>query len=163
MGFPAFGLSQRMGISRREAADIIDTYFATYPNIKAYMDQSIAFAKEHSYVETYFGRRRYLPDVHSRNGTVRAFAERNAINSPIQGTAADIIKLAMIRIAAAMKKAELKSKMILQVHDELVFDVYKPELEEVQALVKENMMHAVEMEVPMEVEMGTGQNWLEAH
>ena len=162
-GISAFGLSQRMGISRTEASDIIKTYFATYPNIKAYMDQSVEFAKEHGYVETYFGRRRYLPDVHSRNRTVRSFAERNAINSPIQGTAADIIKLAMIRVAAAMKKAELKSKMILQVHDELVFDVYKPELEEIQSLVRENMMNAVAMEVPMEVEMGTGQNWLEAH
>lgn len=162
-GISAFGLSQRMGISRGEAKDIIDTYFETYPHVKAYMDHSIEFARTHGYVETWFGRRRYLPDIHSRNATVRSIAERNAINSPIQGTAADIIKLAMIQIFEAFDQAQLRSKMLLQVHDELVFEVYKPELEQVKAIVSDKMVHAVDMEVPMAIEMGTGNNWLEAH
>jgi DNA polymerase-1 len=162
-GISAFGLSERMGISRTEAKDIIETYFRQYPQIKAYMDASIALAREQGYVETYFGRRRYLPDIHSRNQTIRSFAERNAINSPVQGTAADIIKLAMIRIHRAIREAGLRSRMILQVHDELVFDVYRPEVEAMRALVREHMLHAVELAVPMEVEAGTGENWLEAH
>ncbi|MEL6671426.1 MAG: DNA polymerase I [Bacteroidota bacterium] len=162
-GISAFGLSQRMDISRTEAKDIIETYFDQYSGIKKHMDASIEFAREKGYVETYFGRRRYLNDIQSRNATVRGIAERNAINSPIQGTAADIIKIAMIRVDKAMREAALKSKMILQVHDELVFDVYKPELEKVKSLVYEGMVKAVDMTVPMEVEMGTGDNWLQAH
>ena len=162
-GISAFGLAQRIGISRGEAKDIIDTYFETYPNVKAYMDQSIAFAKEKGYVETLFGRKRFLPEINSKNATVRGFAERNAINSPIQGTAADVIKLAMISIFAEMKKRKLKSKMILQVHDELVFDVHRPEIEDVKTLVREHMMGAANLIVPLEVEIGVGENWLEAH
>lgn len=162
-GISAFGLSQRMGISRTEAKDIIETYFTQYHKVKAYMDQCVEHAKAKGYVETYFGRRRYLPDIHSRNATVRGFAERNAINSPIQGTAADIIKLAMIRIQDHLLQSTLKSKMILQVHDELVFDVHRDEVEEMQALIREQMMGAVNLTVPLEIEMGTGQNWLEAH
>jgi len=162
-GISAFGLSQRMGISRSEASDIIDTYFKTYPGIKTYMDQSIDFARKNGYVETHYGRRRYLPDILSKNATVRGVAERNAINSPIQGTAADIIKLAMINIFRAFEEADLQSKMILQVHDELVFDVYKEELDQVKHIVTEHMMGAADMTVPLEIEMGTGNNWLEAH
>lgn len=162
-GISAFGLSQRMDISRKEAKDIIDTYFSQYARVKAYMDESITSAKKTGYAETYFGRKRYLADINSRNGTIRANAERNAINSPIQGTAADIIKLAMIAIHKEMTDKQLKSKMILQVHDELVFDVHKPELEVVEELVRRNMLGVVDMEVPMEVEVGTGQTWLEAH
>ena len=162
-GISAFGLSQRMGISRSESKKIIEAYFATYSRVKAYMDESIEFARKHGYVETYFGRRRSLPDIQSRNATVRGFAERNAINSPIQGTAADIIKLAMIDVHKAIEEANLRSKMILQVHDELVFDAHKDELEQLKALVYEKMVHAVDLGVPMEVEVGVGDNWLQAH
>ena len=162
-GISPFGLAQRIGISRTEAKDIIDTYFETYPNVKAYMDQSIELAKEQGYVETLFGRKRYLPEINSKNHTVRGFAERNAINSPIQGTAADIIKLAMISLYAKMREKGFKSRMILQVHDELVFDVHKSELEELKPLVRKHMMEAAQLKVPLEVEMGTGENWLEAH
>ncbi len=162
-GISAFGLSQRMGISRTDAKDIIDTYFRTYSRLKAYMDECIERAKSDGFVETYFGRRRYLPDITSANATVRSFAERNAINSPIQGTAADIIKIAMIKIHAAMKAQQLRSKMILQVHDELVFDVHRDEVDVLKSLVHDHMVHAVDLVVPMEVEMGTGDNWLQAH
>lgn len=162
-GISAFGLSQRMGISRTESSDIIKAYFKTYPRIKAYMEECKEFAKEKGYVETFFGRRRDLPDINSRNATVRSFAERNAINSPIQGTAADIIKLAMIDVHKALTKANLRSKMLLQVHDELVFDVHKEELDEVKGIVVEKMTNAVDLSVPMVVEAGIGQNWLEAH
>ncbi|MEM6763897.1 MAG: DNA polymerase I [Bacteroidota bacterium] len=162
-GISAFGLSQRMNIARKEAKDIIDTYFSQYARVKAYMDESITSAKKTGYSETYFGRRRYLADINSRNGTIRANAERNAINSPIQGTAADIIKLAMIAIHKEMAAKKLKSRMVLQVHDELVFDVHKPELETVEELVRRNMLGVVDMEVPMEVEVGTGHTWLAAH
>ncbi|MEM9937158.1 MAG: DNA polymerase, partial [Bacteroidota bacterium] len=152
-----------MNIARKEAKDIIDTYFSQYARVKAYMDESITSAKKTGYSETYFGRRRYLADINSRNGTIRANAERNAINSPIQGTAADIIKLAMIAIHKEMAAKKLKSRMVLQVHDELVFDVHKPELETVEELVRRNMLGVVDMEVPMEVEVGTGHTWLAAH
>ena len=162
-GISAFGLADRMNISRSEAKDIIDTYFAQYPAIKAYMDQCIETARAQGYVETYFGRRRYLPDIQSRNQTIRGFAERNAINSPIQGTAADIIKLAMIRIHRALQAAGLRTRMIMQVHDELVFDVPRAEVETVRELVRTHMAEAVDLGVPMEVEIGTGENWLEAH
>lgn len=162
-GISAFGLSQRMGISRKDAKDIIETYFTTYSKLKGFMDECVEKAREQGYIETLFGRRRYLPDINSRNATIRNFAERNAINSPIQGTAADIIKKAMIDIDEAMKGQNLQSKMILQVHDELVFDVHKDELDLMKELVHDKMVNAVSLDVPMEVEMGTGRNWLEAH
>ncbi|MEM6265058.1 MAG: DNA polymerase I [Bacteroidota bacterium] len=162
-GISAFGLSQRMNIARGEASDIIKAYFEQYPRVKAYMDESVEYAKEHGYVETLFGRRRYLPDINSSNRTIRGFAERNAINSPIQGSAADIIKLAMIAVQQAFEEKQFNSQMLLQVHDELVFDVYLPELEEVKAVVIDKMEHAVELAVPLVVEAGTGKSWLEAH
>jgi DNA polymerase-1 len=155
-GISAFGLSQRMGISRTAASEIIKSYWAEFPRVKEYMDECVAKAKELGYSETYFGRKRYLADINSRNATVRGFAERNAINSPIQGTAADIIKIAMIRVDKAMREAGVKSKMLLQVHDELVFDVHKDEVEQIKAIVHEAMVNAVDIGVPMEVEMGTG-------
>lgn len=162
-GISAFGLSQNIGISRSEAAEIIDSYFTQFPNIKRYMDDQVNFAKEHEYVETILGRRRYLRDINSRNATVRGFAERNAINAPIQGSAADIIKVAMINIHDWMKTEKLQSKMIMQVHDELVFDAHKDELEMLKTKVEELMKNALPLDVPMEVGMGTGKNWLEAH
>jgi DNA polymerase I len=162
-GQSAFGLSQNLGISRTEAKSIIDSYFEQYPTIKTYMDNAVAGAREKGYVETIMQRRRYLPDINSNNAIVRGFAERNAINAPIQGSAADIIKLAMIRVYQRMKKEQLKSRMLLQVHDELVFDVYKSEIDKMKALVKEEMEQAVQLEVPMKVEMELAKNWLEAH
>ncbi len=162
-GISAFGLSERLNIPRKEAAEIIDQYFIKYPYIKEFMDSSIAQAKEKGYVETILGRRRYLRDINSNNATVRGFAERNAINAPIQGSAADMIKLAMIHLNKAMTEMNLKSKMLLQVHDELVFDVYLPELETMKSLVADKMKHALPLSVPVEVEIGTGKNWLEAH
>ncbi len=163
-GQSAFGLSQTLKIPRKEAKEIIENYFEQFPGIKDYMAKTIEFAREKGYVETLLGRRRYLRDINSRNHTVRSQAERNAINSPIQGSAADMIKIAMINVDKAMKKAKLKSKMILQVHDELVFDVYKPELEQLKKLVEEQMKNAMpDIEVPIKVEAGVGENWLEAH
>jgi DNA polymerase-1 len=162
-GISAFGLSQRMGISRAAAKEIIDNYFTQYAGVKAYMDRAVADAREKGYVETWYGRRRYLPDIHSRNPTIRGFAERNAINSPIQGTAADIIKRAMISIHQSIRKEAPRSHMILQVHDELVFDVHRSEVEVVRQLVGEKMLAASQLDVPMEVEVGAGDNWLEAH
>lgn len=162
-GQSAFGLADNLGISRTEARDIIDEYFKQFPTIRAYMDSNIKFAKEHGYVETIMGRRRYLRDINSNNQTVRGFAERNAINAPIQGSAADIIKVAMINVHAEMQKRKLRSKLLLQVHDELVFDSHKEELDELKNLVSEKMVGAVKLEVPMVVDMGVGKNWLEAH
>ena len=162
-GQSAFGLAQNLQISRTEAKGIIDAYFEQYGTIKTYMDKVIAQARELGYVETILKRRRYLPDIHSANAVVRGFAERNAINAPIQGSAADIIKVAMVAVQNAMSKEKLQSKMILQVHDELVFDVHRDEIEQMQVLVKKAMEQAVSMEVPMEVEMKTADNWLEAH
>lgn len=162
-GISAFGLSQRIDISRGEAKEIIDNYFEQYPAIKKYMDSQIEFAREHGYVETIKGRRRYLRDINSRNGTVRGFAERNAINSPIQGSAADIIKIAMINIHKAMKKAEMKSKMLLQVHDELIFDAAKGEEDQLMEMVKKEMANAVDVGVPLVVDANFGADWLEAH
>jgi DNA polymerase-1 len=162
-GQSAFGLAQNLQISRTEAKQIIDAYFEQYSTIKTYMDKVIAQARELGYVETILKRRRYLPDIHSANAVVRGFAERNAINAPIQGSAADIIKLAMVAVQKAMNKEKLKSRMILQVHDELVFDVHRDELSKMQQLVKTAMEGAVQMEVPMEVEMKAAPNWLEAH
>jgi DNA polymerase-1 len=162
-GQSAFGLAQNLGISRTEAKGIIDAYFEQFGTIKSYMDHVIAFAREHGYVETIMKRRRYLPDIHSANAMVRGYAERNAINAPIQGSAADIIKMAMISVDKALATKDLKSKMILQVHDELLFDVHVSEQEEMKRLVKEAMEKAVHLVVPMEVEMEIAANWLEAH
>jgi DNA polymerase-1 len=162
-GQSAFGLAQNLQISRTEAKQIIDAYFEQYPSIKSYMDKVIAQAREHGYVETIMKRRRYLPDIHSANAVVRGYAERNAINAPIQGSAADIIKMAMVAVHEAMSKAKLQSRMILQVHDELVFDVHQTETVQMQQLVKEAMENAVQLTVPMEVEMKLAANWLEAH
>ena len=162
-GVSAFGLSQQTDMSRKESKAAIDGYFRTYPGIKKYMDDQVAFARDHGYVETITGRRRYLKDIESRNAVVRGHSERNAVNAPIQGSAADIIKLAMIELDRAILAANMKSKMLLQVHDELVFDVYKDELEELKVLVVEKMEAAVSLEVPMVAEVGTGSNWLEAH
>ncbi|KAB2859379.1 MAG: DNA polymerase I [Flavobacteriales bacterium] len=162
-GQSSFGLAQNLNISRGEAKDIIDAYFAQYPKIKAYMDNNIDFAKEHGYVETILHRRRYLKDINSANAIVRGHAERNAINAPIQGSAADVIKIAMINIFEEFKKQQFQSKMLLQVHDELVFDVFKPELETIKTIVKDKMENAVKLSVPLEVEMNSAKNWLEAH
>ncbi len=162
-GQSAFGLSQNLGISRTEAKQIIDSYFAQYSTIKSYMDKAVKDARENGYVETIMQRRRYLPDINSANAVVRGFAERNAVNAPIQGSAADIVKLAMVAVDKAMTKAKVQSKMILQVHDELVFDVHKDEQEIMKALVKEAMENAVSLAVPMEVEMELANNWLDAH
>lgn len=162
-GISAFGLAQRLNIPRTEAKTIIENYFTQYPKIKEYMSNNINLAKEKGYVETILGRRRYLRDINSGNHTVRGFAERNAINAPIQGSAADMIKIAMINIHEAFKKKKFRSKMILQVHDELVFDVHKEELDEVKPVIKDKMQHAIKLAVPIEVEMGVGATWLAAH
>lgn len=162
-GISSFGLSQRLEISRSDAHALIEGYFKTYPGVKEYMDKSIARAREKGYVETIMGRRRNLNDINSRNGVVRSMAERNAINAPIQGSAADIIKLAMIRIYDFMKKNNFKSKMILQVHDELVFDIYNPELEEIKDRVIREMEQVLSLKVPLKADYGVGDNWLEAH
>jgi DNA polymerase I len=162
-GISSFGLGQRLSIPRKEAKSIIDSYFEKYPKIKSYMDEVINTAKEKGYVETLLGRRRNLKDINSSNAIVRGHAERNAINAPIQGTAADVIKIAMIHILDEMKAKNLKSRMLLQVHDELVFDVEKSEVEIMKQLVKENMEGAVKMVVPLDIEMNTGDNWLQAH
>ncbi|HWX21339.1 MAG TPA: DNA polymerase I [Candidatus Binatia bacterium] len=162
-GISAFGLAQRLAIPRAEAAEIINLYFKQFPGIRRYMDQTIAFARDNGYVETVTGRRRYLRDVRSANNTVRSAAERNAINAPIQGTAADMIKLAMINIHCELVRQSLKTRMLLQVHDELVFDLFKPEEKEVRALVEEKMKTAIVLDVPLVVEIGAGRNWLEAH
>ena len=162
-GQSAFGLSQTLNISRTEAKEIIDSYYAQYGTIKTYMDETVAKARENGYVETIMKRRRYLPDINSSNAIVRGFAERNSINAPIQGSAADIIKMAMVAVYQEMKKTNLKSKMILQVHDELVFDVHIDEIEQMKSLVKNAMENAVQLNVPMEVEMELAKNWLEAH
>jgi DNA polymerase-1 len=162
-GISAFGLSERLNISRKEASEIIDSYFKKFPSVKNYMDDVISSAREKEYVETILGRRRYLRDINSRNATMRGFAERNAINAPIQGSAADLIKIAMINIHDYIEKNELQSRMILQVHDELVFDVFKPELEQLRPAVEDLMKNAIRLVVPVEVDSGTGYNWLEAH
>lgn len=162
-GQSAFGLSQNLSIPRKEAAEIIENYFNTYPNIKKYMNDTMNFARENGYVETIMGRRRYLRDINSANQTVRGFAERNAINAPIQGSAADMIKIAMIRIHQDIKDQKLASKMTMQVHDELVFDVPKPEVSQMKKIIEERMKNAIETSVPILVEVGEGSNWLEAH
>ena len=162
-GISTFGLAERMGVSRQEAKELIDGYFATYPKIKAYMDRSIEVARSQGYVETIFHRKRFLPDINSRNATVRGYAERNAINAPIQGSAADIIKVAMAHIDRRFAEEGLKAKMILQVHDELNFSVPPEEKERVQQIVLEEMEKACPMQVPLKADCGWGKNWLEAH
>ncbi len=162
-GISAFGLSQRLNIPKKEAAQIIENYFREFPTIKNYMDGNISFARQNGYVETILGRKRYLRDINSANAVVRGFSERNAINAPIQGSAADMIKVAMINIHKELIDKKLKAKMILQVHDELVFDVPHEEVEQLKSIVKDKMVNAIKMEVPIEVEMGSGKNWLEAH
>ncbi|GGH22399.1 DNA polymerase I [Mucilaginibacter phyllosphaerae] len=162
-GQSAFGLSQNLGIPRKEAAEIIENYFAQYPGIKNYMADTMNFARENGYVTTLMGRRRYLRDINSANQTVRGFAERNAINAPIQGSAADMIKIAMINIHREFKSLKLDARMTMQVHDELVFDVPNHEIEIVKPIIMENMKNAIKTEVPIMVEIGTGLNWLEAH
>jgi DNA polymerase-1 len=162
-GISAFGLSERLNIPRKEAANIIEQYFAKYPKIQQYIQNQIQFAQQNGYVETLMKRRRYLRNINSGNGNLRGFDERNAINAPIQGSAADMIKAAMIAIFNEIQKRKLQSKMILQVHDELVFDVLKPELEEMQEIVRYQMINAVTLPVPIEIDMKSGNNWLEAH
>jgi DNA polymerase-1 len=162
-GISAFGLANSLGISRGEAKEIVDSYWEQFPAIKDYMDKAVNEARDNEYVETILGRRRYLRDINSRNHTIRGFAERNAVNAPIQGSAADMIKVAMINIHDWMLKEKLQSKMILQVHDELVFDVVKEELDIITEKVPDFMKNAIEFAVPLDVEYGTGSNWLEAH
>ncbi len=162
-GITVFGLAERLDIDRKEARELIDGYFQTFPQVREYMDESIAKAKANGYAETFFHRRRYLPDINSQNATVRGFAERNAINAPIQGSAADIIKVAMIRIHERFKREHIRSKMILQVHDELNFSVYPEEQEQVENIVLEEMQHAYPLNVPLVADAGWGNNWLEAH
>ena len=162
-GVSAFGLSAQTDLSRSQSKELIDTYYATYPNLRNYIQKQIHFAQEHGYVETVLGRRRYLPDIHSRNQVVRGAAERNAVNAPIQGSAADIIKIAMIRIYDLLQAQQLQTRMLLQVHDELVFDVPKTELEIVKPLIKEAMESAFTLAVPLVADLGVGANWLDAH
>jgi len=162
-GISAFGLSERLFISRKEAKDLIDNYFEIYPQVKQYIDDSIEKARSNGYVETIFHRKRFLPDITSHNANVRKFAERNAVNAPIQGSAADIIKIAMVRIDRRLEEENLKTQMILQVHDELNFNVPTAELEQVKAIIKTEMEGAFPLRVPLKVDIGIGQNWLEAH
>jgi len=162
-GISAFGLAERLNIPKQEAARIINQYFDKYPGIKNYMETTIAFARQNGYVSTLLGRRRYIADINSANAMLRGYAERNAINAPVQGTAADMIKLAMIAIHKAMERSRLRSKMIMQVHDELVFEVHQGEVETMKTLVEENMKNVMPLKVPVVVEINTGRNWLEAH
>ena len=162
-GVSAFGLSNQTSLSRKESAELIDAYYATYPKLKSYMANQVEFAREHGYVQTVLGRRRYLKDINSANMMVKSGAERNAVNAPIQGSAADIIKIAMINIHKKLVSENWRSKMLLQVHDELVFDVHNSELEKIQQMIKHEMENAFIMDVPLDVEIGAGRNWLEAH
>ena len=167
-GVSAFGLSNQTNLSRKESAELIEAYYQTYPKLKSFMTSQVDFARENGYVETISGRRRYLKDIHSANAIVRGGAERNAVNAPIQGSAADIIKIAMINIHEKLNEKNpdgsgWKSKMLLQVHDELVFVVHNSELEKIQPMIKHEMENAFKMAVPLDVEIGLGKNWLEAH
>jgi DNA polymerase-1 len=162
-GISAFGLAQRLGIPRTEAGEIIDQYRANYPGVQTYLDKTIAFAQQNEFVETITGRRRYIRDINARNQMVRGGAERNAINAPIQGTAADMIKIAMIRIQKMLEEKKAKTKLLLQVHDELVFDLALDEKDDLLPIIEEKMKSAIPMEIPILVESGTGANWLEAH
>ena len=162
-GVSAFGLSNQTDLSRTEAKELIETYYETYPKLRKYMSSQVDFARDHGYVTTLSNRRRYLKDINSRNAIVRGAAERNAVNAPIQGSAADVIKIAMINIYNKLEEGGFKTKMLLQVHDELVFDVYKPELETMKVLIKQEIENAYSLSVPLDVEMDMGENWLEAH
>jgi DNA polymerase-1 len=162
-GQGAFGLAQNLGIPRGEAKSIIDSYFQQFASLKSYQHETIELARKQGYIETILGRRRYLADINSANAVVRGFAERNAINAPIQGSAADIIKVAMVNLDREIKKRNMRSRMIMQVHDELVFDAHREEVEELKTLVAEKMSGAVQLRVPLVVDMNTGINWLEAH
>ncbi len=162
-GVSAFGLSNQTDLSRKEAKELIDTYYLTYPKLRNFMSEQVNFARENGYVQTVLGRRRYLNAINASNAIVRGAAERNAVNAPIQGSAADIIKIAMINIFNKLEEGNYKSKMLLQVHDELVFDIYKPELEELKPLIKTEMENAFQLSVSLDVELGLGENWLEAH
>ena len=162
-GISSFGLSQRLGISRSEAKKIIDDYFEAFPSVKTYIESTVTAARESGYVETIFGRRRYIPDINAKNAVARSLAERNAVNAPIQGTSADIIKLAMINVDRRIEEAGLKSRMVLQIHDELLFDTCADEVEMLSSIVKEEMEHVTELSVPLTVECNYGKNWLEAH
>ena len=162
-GVSAFGLSQQTNLSRTESKELIEAYYSTYPMLRSYIQKQIDFARDNGYVSTILGRRRYLKDINSQNAILRGSAERNAVNAPIQGSAADIIKLAMIAIQKRLKSENKNSKMILQVHDELVFDVPKYEIDEIKILIKEEMENAFKLDVPLVVDIGIGSNWLEAH
>ena len=162
-GISSFGLQQRLNIPRSEAAELIQNYFEKYPGVQRYIDKTIAFAKEHGYVATQTGRRRYLRDINSQSRTVVATAERLAMNSPIQGTAADMLKLAMIRVHNALREGGFQTKMVLTVHDEIVFDMQRSEQETVMPVIEQAMKTTLPMKVPIVVEMGVGKNWLEAH
>ena len=162
-GISAFGLAQRLNIGRAEAKKIIEDYFSNFPAISSYIQDTLAAARETGYVETLFGRRRYLPDINSKNGTVRSLAERTAINAPIQGTSADIIKLAMINVSRRIQEEGLQSRMVLQIHDELVFDAVPQEIDMLQQIVREEMENVIELSIPLTVECNYGKNWLEAH
>ena len=162
-GISTFGLAERLTIPRAEAKELIDGYFETYPDVKRYMDEAIQRAKEQGYVETIFGRKRFLADINSQNSIVRGYAERNAINAPIQGSAADIIKIAMVKIQKRLTDEGLKTKMTMQVHDELNFSVPMDEVEIAKKLVVEEMESAIELQVPLIADCGIGSNWLEAH
>ena len=162
-GVSAFGLSNQTSLSRAESAALIEAYYQTYPKLKTYINDQIQFAREHGYVQTILGRRRYLKDINSQNAIVRGGAERNAVNAPIQGSAADIIKIAMITIHKKLSTENWKSKMLLQVHDELVFDVHNSELEKIEPMIKHEMEHAFTLNVPLTVEIGKGKDWLAAH
>ena len=162
-GISAFGLQQRLNIPRKEANLLIDSYYEKYPGVQKYIDETIKFAEENGYVKTQTGRRRQLRDINSRNRTLKNAAERLAMNSPIQGTAADMLKMAMIKVHHALREGGFKTKMLLTVHDELVFDMHKEEEETVKPVIEECMKTALPLEVPIEVELGTGSSWLEAH
>ena len=162
-GVSAFGLSQQTNLNRKESKILIDNYYENYPTLKEYMSKQIDFARENGYVETLMGRRRYLTNINSQNGMIRSADERNAVNAPIQGSAADIIKIAMKNIFNIFNEKQFESKMILQVHDELVFDVHLSELDKIKKVVKNSMESAVTLDIPLKVDIGTGKNWLEAH
>ena len=162
-GVSAFGLSERLGVSRTEAKKLIDDYFVNFPGVRKYIDDSVDLARKKGFVETIMHRRRYLPDINSRNSNVRGYAERNAVNAPIQGSAADIIKLAMVKIDSRLQAEQLRAEMILQVHDELNFNVPEDEVDRLTAIVREEMENAIHLSVPLKVDIGIGNNWLEAH
>jgi DNA polymerase-1 len=162
-GLSAFGLAQRLTIPRKEAAAIMEEYFAQFPAIKRYMTDTIEFARKNGYVETVTGRRRYLRDITSSNATIRNSAERNAVNAPIQGSAADMLKIAMVNIHNELERRQSRTRMLLTVHDELVFDLYEAEKDDVLPIIEDKMKSAIKLDVPITVEIGIGKDWLEAH